>query len=1280
MKRNDNEQQSTNGQVTILSYINEGFTTIPSIPNYQYLKRHLLELNLHSNQLTNVDGLNHLSSLKYLDLSSNNISSMDANEFWDLQHLVHLNLASNRIKEIDGISSLQNLKSLNLAYNEISSLDGLKQCSPNHALEELDLRKNYVTYLSELLVLKRCEKITRLSFQKSSSSGGGSGPKVMNNQVCSHDSYLVVLEHCLPSLTVLDGEIFLELKKNGGKRSSDASNNNNSNNNALQNGEDIFDFVNRISNNTNSNSITDVTNDNINKIEEVDSTIDIGNMNDGNNVPSILRKQPDQIKTTAIDRVAERVRSRLTPPRAPESSRQAQSERRERQQEQRRQQEQYFENDDTFHRLSRLQNEMRIQRLETRMALMQSTKARRRHQRKLREEAKKKDPNQFNTSGSEDQQRQKKQNHKQVTFSNKTKNNKRYMKNVVKTDDDMDDAMDTESERQRGNPWKKSQQKKKKRTASTLNASVCSKSKGKNISSNNNNEHVKYMPNLSINGAARQVEEITGQMIGKDGQIVNVKLREVIDNDDDTAHLVENKLAISGESKILHKNIVGDVGNSSIRTDNGNNNDDTLTFSNTGMNANNNNKALTLELEKLKAERDDLQKLLLKTKSDFNDKEMKIKEEMNQFFNDHNEQKEKSKQEYMKKIGNMEDEFKKEREAVSSKFAEVAGSLEQEKLNVKGLKEEAKRREIDHTEMLKLKLKNQESMFNSQMMELRSNLQAEQTQKRNQFEIEKAQINLKLEMEKNRAELSESSLKRCEDELLRTKLNLQNQIEKDETYYRDEIAKLKAEFKEELKEKEDSLDELKQQLYDISNLTNKKEYEYKHVLQEKQHEMQNIQEELNQREQMIQNINIGLLKAKDEASNTYSDYTKQNNRLKIALKQVQNAYEELFKKHTRVVKMYNKQLKQHDKTLEMVKNLKDVVEDQQQHIHRANVEYDEKEKKVRLEFKTRQEDMEAKEVEYKSTINELSLQKLNEITNMETKIKKIETEKHVLMSRIREITNNNIKSEGKCKEEKVKNNLLVERLKRADELIELEKEEKNTIMKVKDAMLLDKDDTIMKLKKDMALLKKDLDRSTESAQNESEDALALQEQLNASLEIREEMEEIIKNLRDELKADNFDGIRAELRQKEKIIRQIEEEMLSFRAHIDKSRKELKHEKKQSLKMTEEKNELLRQLNNERNNVNQLNSKMNGVEKENIDIKNSLEHYKNELLMNQKSLNDLKENADNSKRELNEYKRKAVFQRRQAAESLKKMTSLYETMVGVGDSSTNNNEDDQIHSP
>ena len=89
------------------------------------------------------------------------------------------------------------------------------------------------------------------------------------------------------------------------------------------------------------------------------------------------------------------------------------------------------------------------------------------------------------------------------------------------------------------------------------------------------------------------------------------------------------------------------------------------------------------------------------------------------------------------------------------------------------------------------------------------------------------------------------------------------------------------------------------------------------------------------------------------------------------------------------------------------------------------------------------------------------------------------------------------------------------------------------------------------------------------------------------------------------------------------------------------------------------------------NIKELNLKIDNVEKENIYIKNLLENCKNELLMNQRNLNEVKENADNSKRELNEYKRKAVFQRIQAAESLKRMTSLYETMVG-------NNDDDQIH--
>ena len=165
--------------------------------------------------------------------------------------------------------------------------------------------------------------------------------------------------------------------------------------------------------------------------------------------------------------------------------------------------------------------------------------------------------------------------------------------------------------------------------------------------------------------------------------------------------------------------------------------------------------------------------------------------------------------------------------------------------------------------------------------------------------------------------------------------------------------------------------------------------------------------------------------------------------------------------------------------------------------------------------------------------NELSSHNLKTLSSMETKMKKIETEKHVLMTRIGELNSNENKYETKYLEEKSKNGLLLTRLKKADEVIQLEKEEKATIIKVKDAMLHDKDDTISKLKKDIGIMKKDLDMFAQTAQSESEESISLQEQLTASLEIREEMEEIIKNLREELKADSFDGIRAELHDKRK---------------------------------------------------------------------------------------------------------------------------------------------------
>ena len=194
--------------------------------------------------------------------------------------------------------------------------------------------------------------------------------------------------------------------------------------------------------------------------------------------------------------------------------------------------------------------------------------------------------------------------------------------------------------------------------------------------------------------------------------------------------------------------------------------------------------------------------------------------------------------------------------------------------------------------------------------------------------------------------------------------------------------------------------------------------------------------------------------------------------------------------------------------------------------------------------------------------------------------------------------------------------------------------------------------------------------------------ISLQEQLTASLEIREEMEEIIKNLREELKADSFDGIRAELRKKEKIIRQIEEETSTFRSHIDKSRKELKREKKLLAQAKEDKNQVDRELEEKNKMVEEMKLKIDVSSKKNESLINALQDCKSELLLSQDEINELKDQLNQSKRALNEHKRKAVFQRKQAAESLKKMTSLYETMVGSGEMSTvlEKNASDQTHSP
>ena len=187
------------------------------------------------------------------------------------------------------------------------------------------------------------------------------------------------------------------------------------------------------------------------------------------------------------------------------------------------------------------------------------------------------------------------------------------------------------------------------------------------------------------------------------------------------------------------------------------------------------------------------------------------------------------------------------------------------------------------------------------------------------------------------------------------KLSNQNQIDKDESYHRDEIAKIKSISRNWNSRRQPN--QFERPTAGRIDFNKKRRVPYKDALRDKEHELERVKEELSRREEMISNINEGLRKAKDEATATYSDYVKENNRLKIAVSQVQNAYEELYKKYSQLTREHSKQLKDNKKALGAIRDLKSVVEEQQDHIHKLVHDHDEKEKAFQSKLGALQDDL-----------------------------------------------------------------------------------------------------------------------------------------------------------------------------------------------------------------------------------------------------------------------------------------------------------------------------------
>ncbi|XP_024107272.2 leucine-rich repeat and coiled-coil domain-containing protein 1 isoform X4 [Pongo abelii] len=107
-------------------------------------------VNLHCNNISKIEAIDHIWNLRHLDLSSNQISRIEGLN--TLTKLCTLNLSCNLITKVEGLEELINLTRLNVSYNHIDDLSGLIPLHGiKHKLRYIDLHSNCIDSIHHLL-------------------------------------------------------------------------------------------------------------------------------------------------------------------------------------------------------------------------------------------------------------------------------------------------------------------------------------------------------------------------------------------------------------------------------------------------------------------------------------------------------------------------------------------------------------------------------------------------------------------------------------------------------------------------------------------------------------------------------------------------------------------------------------------------------------------------------------------------------------------------------------------------------------------------------------------------------------------------------------------------------------------------------------------------------------------------------------------------------------------------------------------------------------------------
>ena len=115
----------------------------------------LTDLRLPNSNISNLEGMQHLTNLRVLYLHINNIK--DITPLKNLTEITHLSLFDNQIENITALENMTELKSLNLYSNKITNLKALTKATK---LKEVWLHENKITDISGI---ENAKELTFLS-------------------------------------------------------------------------------------------------------------------------------------------------------------------------------------------------------------------------------------------------------------------------------------------------------------------------------------------------------------------------------------------------------------------------------------------------------------------------------------------------------------------------------------------------------------------------------------------------------------------------------------------------------------------------------------------------------------------------------------------------------------------------------------------------------------------------------------------------------------------------------------------------------------------------------------------------------------------------------------------------------------------------------------------------------------------------------------------------------------------------------------------------------------